>query len=499
MKRFIIAFLMVLIIPVISFAWTDTGGSTVAATGGEGWEMKDIQNDVHDIPHSAWSVYNISSGPYHTQNWIWNGNDWFKLEASPSNYDGQSTSSITIGSRSFLYGYNGSTWDRLRSNNNKMLVVETTTGSTISRVYEVREATSAIRGGVLDQVLRLIESTGTTRGGILDELLRVIQATTTMRGGILDEIYRIDESSSYIRGGHIDNVYESTSHINGGNLDSIYEGTMTARGGKLDELLRILESSGFLKGGNLDYVFESTSHVNGGILDELLRVIESSSYLKGGNIDQILRIIESTSYVKGGYLDYITSISGITQSTSCVRGGVLDEILRIIESTGYFKGGKIDEIYRLLEGTVTIRGGKIDEVLVVDSCSVRNFPSDFPDSTAQSSLGNIDTNTGNIYSELNSTPSVSDIRYTNKISTGTSGKLLISGAITIPNSIDGYSFYSVGGDTEINANWKAGTLYCIDGISIAPTKLSIPVASPTLNCVLNYGTTLYYDLNCINP
>lgn len=133
------------------------------------------------------------------------------------------------------------------------------------------------------------------------------------------------------------------------------------------------------------------------------------------------------------------------------------------------------------------------------SSSVSNFPSEYPDSIAQSSLSSIDTNTGNIYSKLSSTPSITDIRYTNKISTGTSGKLLISGNITIPNSIDGYSFCSVGGDTEINANWKKGTLYCIDGIPIAPTKLSIPVASPTLNCVLNYGTTLYYDLNCVNP
>lgn len=129
------------------------------------------------------------------------------------------------------------------------------------------------------------------------------------------------------------------------------------------------------------------------------------------------------------------------------------------------------------------------------SSSVSSFPTDYPDITAQSSLSSIDTNTGNIYSELNSTPSVSDIRYTSKISTGTAGKVLVSGNIAITNySMETYAFYSVGGDTEITSTWTNGIIYALDGIPVNTEKLSIPVINPTFQCSLNYGTTLYYIL-----
>lgn len=329
MKKLFFAIGILIILPMFSFAWTDISGSTDPATQAD-LIIADIVNDGWDRTHNAFTVYNISTGAYHNRTWIWNGSDWVKWEGSPSNYDGQNVSSVTIGARTFLYGFNGTSWDRLRSNNNKILVVETTTGSTISRVYEVREATSAIRGGVLDEILRIVES---------------------------------------------------TSHINGGDIDNIF------------------------------------------------------------------------------------TVHAVNESTSCIAGGQVDEILRVLES----------------------------------SCVVNNFPSDYPDSTSQASLSSIDGYVSSINDLLTSGTTVYDSRYTNNISTGASGKMFSSGSITIPGRIDGYSFYSDGGKSLLNMNWKEGTLYCLDGIPIAPTKLSIPVDSPAIDCVLDSGTTLYWDINCVTP
>lgn len=80
--------------------------------------------------------------------------------------------------------------------------------------------------------------------------------------------------------------------------------------------------------------------------------------------------------------------------------------------------------------------------------TVDNFPLDYPDSTAQSSLSSIDTNTSNAYEQLKTSVTTSDERWTNRVSTGTNGIITAatSATITIANPVRGYNF------TFINAS-----------------------------------------------
>ena len=63
--------------------------------------------------------------------------------------------------------------------------------------------------------------------------------------------------------------------------------------------------------------------------------------------------------------------------------------------------------------------------------------------------------------------------------------------------MDSFTFYSVGGESQITSNWSGGIMYAPDGIAIAPIKLSRPVTNPTFQCVLPADTTLYYILTGI--
>jgi len=124
-----------------------------------------------------------------------------------------------------------------------------------------------------------------------------------------------------------------------------------------------------------------------------------------------------------------------------------------------------------------------------------DLPDDYPDSAAEGSLSNIDTNTSNIYSQMKSSSIVVDQSYVNKVSTGTAGKLIISGNIVLTIFMDAYSFYSLGGDSEITSTFMNGIMYALDGIPIDFKKLSRPISSPTFQCALAANTTLYYIIN----
>jgi len=155
------------------------------------------------------------------------------------------------------------------------------------------------------------------------------------------------------------------------------------------------------------------------------------------------------------------------------------------------------ELIRTLLSTSPVNSGILYDVMR-SSAWVQNFPTDYPDSTAQSSLNSIDTTATNIYNQLVSSPIMTvNQDYINKVSTGTAGKLIASGDVAVPGNMDGYSFYSAGGDTEITMSWKDGILYVPEGIPIAPTKLSKPVSSAIFTCTLSAGATLYYDTNSL--
>jgi len=131
------------------------------------------------------------------------------------------------------------------------------------------------------------------------------------------------------------------------------------------------------------------------------------------------------------------------------------------------------------------------------SVTITNFPSDYPDATAQSSLSSIDTNTDNAYNQLKTSVTTSDVRYSGKVSTGTAGKSFISGSISITGDMEFYMFYTVGGNATITGNWFSGTKYVLEGIPFKPDKLSKPFTNPVFDYVLDSGTTMYYDTHVI--
>jgi len=126
---------------------------------------------------------------------------------------------------------------------------------------------------------------------------------------------------------------------------------------------------------------------------------------------------------------------------------------------------------------------------------IDNFPSDYPDSTAASSLSAIDTTLSRISEVVRSTPQAISPDYNNRISTGTGGKLLVSGNVSVSGwNMDQFSFYSLGGDSEVTSTWTDGIFYCLEGIPFSSGKLSRTVSDPTFQCSMSYGTTLYYTI-----
>ena len=200
--------------------------------------------------------------------------------------------------------------------------------------------------------------------------------------------------------------------------------------------------------------------------------------------------------VDSGSLDNIGDIINIVATSDTVTHNKLDKQYVLI-SSATDRTNEILDIVRTLLSTSPVNSGLLYDVLR-STAWIQNFPSDYPDSTAQSSLNSIDTTATNIYNQLVSSPiTVVNQDYANMVSTGTSGKLIGSGNITVPGNMDGYSFYSTGGDTEMTMSWKDGILYCPEGIPIAPTKLSKPVSNAIFSCILSAGTTLYYDTNSL--
>lgn len=131
------------------------------------------------------------------------------------------------------------------------------------------------------------------------------------------------------------------------------------------------------------------------------------------------------------------------------------------------------------------------------SVTVTNFPSDYPDATAQSSLSSIDTNTDNTYNQLKTSVTVSDNRYSGKVSTGTAGKIFASGNISPDDEVTFISFLTEGGNAQITCTFRSGIIYIREGIPVG-ISIAVPVDNPTLQCTLDSGTTLYYISDEVN-
>jgi hypothetical protein len=183
-----------------------------------------------------------------------------------------------------------------------------------------------------------------------------------------------------------------------------------------------------------------------------------------------------------------------------VDSGSLDnigDIINIVATSDTVTHNKLDKQYVLISSLSTspVNSGILYDVMR-SSAWVQNFPTDYPDSTAQSSLNSIDTTATNIYNQLVSSPIMTvNQDYINKVSTGTAGKLIISGDIVLTIFMDAYSFYSVGGDSQITSTFTDGAMYALEGIPINFQKLSRPISNPTFQCTLATNTTLYYIMN----
>jgi len=136
---------------------------------------------------------------------------------------------------------------------------------------------------------------------------------------------------------------------------------------------------------------------------------------------------------------------------------------------------------------------------------IDNFPTDYPDSTAQSSLSTIETNTS-----LCARPTVHMdsplILYSGQtvlISSGTAGKLtgVTSATITVSDKVSGYSFlYKNNGDTSTYSQVKlpliGDPIYLSHGDSVAD-KIEYPVAVTFQLSELAVTSTMQYVIRTI--
>jgi hypothetical protein len=142
--------------------------------------------------------------------------------------------------------------------------------------------------------------------------------------------------------------------------------------------------------------------------------------------------------------------------------------------------------------------------VIFDTSSVVNFPSDYPDSTAQSSLSSIDTTTGKMYMALGSSIPVVNLPYSNMNSSGTAG--LITGAtsatITVTEKVYNYSFLYKSSDTTHAINIKNSInrngvyLFNYDENERA---VPVPVAITFTLSDLLIGDTVQYDIGTLQP
>jgi hypothetical protein len=133
-----------------------------------------------------------------------------------------------------------------------------------------------------------------------------------------------------------------------------------------------------------------------------------------------------------------------------------------------------------------------------------NFPSDYPDSSAQSSLSSMDTAIGKLYAAIGSSIPVVNLPYANMNSSGTAGIITgaTSGTITITEKVYNYSFLYKSSDTTHAINIKNSInrngvyLFNYDENERA---VPVPVAITFTLSDLLIGDTVQYDIGTLQP
>jgi len=445
MKKKLFILLSLVLIPSLLFAWTEPTGSTFTVTTGESQEVKDILNDAHDVTHAALTVYNISTGPYNTLTWVWNGSTWTILETSINNMDGVGVSSPSLNTKTFLYAYNGTSWDRVRSTKDMFLEVRTASGSIIYSL--VMPCTNYITESQFFELTK--HSTYYLTVSQFNELTQ--HPTTFMNISQFSEL--TEHTTDFLNISQYDELRaHATEYL---SLSQFYELTQ--------------HSTYFWTLSQFTAITNQLSEIAG----------HTTNFMNIGQFDELRK--NATDYINGGVIDQIRKINSVDESTACVRGGILDEILRILQSTATIRGGQLDEVLRVLQSTTTIRGGQLDEILRVleSSCVVKNFPADYPDGTAQSSLSSID-------SQLASGTTIS---YQVLDSTYVYKDFYENGTWTVNFNIKSIGVYSQGGDSTLN--WDGGDNIKIwDGIPFGDVPIDETFSKPvTLTFTLTSPTT----------
>lgn len=430
MKRFYVLFLSIVLIPSILFAWTEPTGSTFTVTSTESQEVKDILNDVHDSTHASLQVTNISTGAYHNRTWVWDSDfgAWIELMVSSCNTDGVGINTRAQTDKVLLYGFDGTGWDRLKSDELHNLITKTSTNSTVALYYNGLKA-------IIDSEGQLYVQTSTDSYMNIINIAQLNELKNVwITSGVITTLQTLQTISEL---NSLKNVWVSSGIIS--NIQKLDE---------LNSLMNVWITSGVIS------TLQTISELN-----SLRNIwITSGTITSLGDLNSLMNV-----WITSGVITTLENISQLNELKNVwITSGVISVVNGVLESSGVIK----------------------------------NFPTDYPDSTSASAISNVATAIDDMTAVLKSSVPVISVDYTNKVSTGTAGKVLVSGNIAISNwNMDIYSFYSVGGDTEITSTWMGGIIYALDGIPVAPIRLSRPVTNPTFQCSMSYGTTLYYILN----
>jgi len=557
MKKLILALGLLFIMPILSFAWITPSGSTDTPTTAD-LLIADIINDGWDRVHNAFETYNISTGAYHNRVWVWdsNFNNWIELAVSSANLDDVSVNTRAETVKNLIYGYNGTGWDRLKSDQDHYLWTRTSTNSLIGLYYDGRTAQiftpnqNGISGS--SQTLAVtaynLGFNGTDWDRLrsdLEDFLFVHTSTTSDMKLYYDGYNAVIDNEGNLQvetdtmskvGIYYDGFLAQVQADNelrvetstGSRVTLNYNGkeAQIQSDGELEVEASTDSKVGIYYNGNIAEVQAdkelrvetSTDSTSSIYYNSYKAIVDSEGQLKvKTSTDSWVKIDEGTVTIRGGYLDriinpvtiymtitqfeelakfatnYITisQFTELTQhSTWFLNISQFNDLMK--NTTNYIYGGYLDKLYSLIEGTICPRGGSIDQIKVVNSIlestgMIKNFPTDYPDSTAQGTLEDI-------LNQSRSSWTIVNKFYSNRVSTGVAGGIDASGTISPAGEVVRASFYAIGGDIKINASNRSGTTTCLEGIPV-DFEYPIPLSTPIYSAILPAGTSLYYYID----
>jgi hypothetical protein len=176
-----------------------------------------------------------------------------------------------------------------------------------------------------------------------------------------------------------------------------------------------------------------------------------------------------------------------TGSTYTVSGAESQEVKDIVNDNYNFS------THAFVVETSTPSFINIVNGVLESSGVVKNFPTDYPDSTSASAIGDV-------LDQLKSSATVSDVRYSNKVSTGTYGKITAAttATITITKNVASFHFTfvnSADGSAEATVvpTLTGSAMYFYDGFF---KNIDVKIPQPiTFICTMPVTSTMTYEIN----